>query len=554
MKDDELDYLMRKNLYLSSDNISSEDKKFITSCNDEELKDIFSHIEFKAHYIKKIGIGTNRLNAFTIKKISFFICKFLIDRFDITAEQKYSIIISYDDRDKSKEFINIISDVITKCGFDVYMFNSSYPSYLLSYYIRKKEDAILGLSLTALNYPNEYNGIKLYDEKGFPYLDEQIRDIKYSLQTSENEIDFSFISNKQGEIFNISDDDEFITSFKDNEMNVSCFSSYFKGEHINKIFLLSENEFHLSFLKEFLKANNFEVETIKVNDYFNLKDVLKNIYNQQIKQQNFLIFTFDKSCQIIDIYYKDRNSIKIMDRSFSGALLIDFYINTLKRRNNVLPNSIIASSLFIPKNCINVIDNLSIKLKKLPDDFSYISQYLKNSKKQCLNSIISFANNYQFLFADFSKDYDSLQTLLLLVECFEYYLRQGKNVTTLKTIYSRKFGDYIYFETSLDDKESNYCINKMRNLEFSSFLNYNITFKTDYFKRDITDFNHKVTYPFYDDDFNSINCLKYDFEDDGFIALSTDKLGKLKLIINLNNAKLKNSPKEIVSEIDKLLS
>ena len=554
MKDDELDYLKRKELYLSSSIISSEDKDFIFNCSDEELKDMFSHIEFKAHYIKKIGLGTNRLNIFTLKKISFFICKFLIDRFDITADQKYSIIISYDNRDKVKEFIDIISETMTRCGFDVYIFNSSYPSYLLSYYIRKKEDAILGLALTALNYPAIYNGIKLYDEKGYPYLDEQIRDIKYSLQTSENEIEFSFSNNKQGEIFYIPDDDEFISSFKDNEMNISCFSSYFKGEHINKIFLLSEDEFHLSFLYSFLKTNNFEVETIKIDDYHDLENILKNIYSQQIKQQNFLIFTLDKSCQIIDIYYRDRSTIKIMDRSFSAALLLDFYINTLKRRNNVLPNSIIASSLFIPKNCVSVIDSLSLKLKKLPDDFSYISQYLKDLKKQCLNSLISFANNYQFLFADFAKDYDSLQTLLLLVECFEYYLRQGKNINTLKTIYSRKFGDYIYYETSLDNRDANLSINKMRNREFSSILNYNISFKTDYFRRDISDFTHKVTYPFYDENFNSINCLKYDLFDDGFIALSTDKLGKLKLIINLNNAKVKNTPKEIVDEIDRLLS
>ena len=97
--------------------------------------------DFKSGYKLNIKDDENKFKYILNK-----IVEFLNRRFDIN-EKKYSVIISYDDKKTIENSLNILQDTFTSNGYDVYIFDDAYPKFVLSYMIRRIENAVLRMNL-----------------------------------------------------------------------------------------------------------------------------------------------------------------------------------------------------------------------------------------------------------------------------------------------------------------------------------------------------------------------------------------------------------------------
>lgn len=127
-----------------------------------ELEDAFyKDLEFGTGGLRGImGVGTNRMNKYTIGKATQGYANYLKQNF-----KKVKVAIAFDSRNHSKEFAQIVAEIFAANDIQVYLFESLRPTPELSFTIRTL-GCQGGVVLTASHNPKEYNGYKAYWDDG----------------------------------------------------------------------------------------------------------------------------------------------------------------------------------------------------------------------------------------------------------------------------------------------------------------------------------------------------------------------------------------------------
>ena len=162
-----MDYMKSYKSWLESEYISSEDKNELISIqnNEQEIKDRFyKELEFGTGGLRGvIGIGTNRINIYNIKKTTQGLANYLMK--SNPGNYSKGIAIAYDSRHYSKEFALNAALVLAGNGIKAYLFDSLKPTPELSFAVRHLNCAG-GIVITASHNPPEYNGYKVYNSDG----------------------------------------------------------------------------------------------------------------------------------------------------------------------------------------------------------------------------------------------------------------------------------------------------------------------------------------------------------------------------------------------------
>ena len=159
---------MYKDVYekwLHHPNLDPSYKEVLETMDETEMNDAFyTTIEFGTAGMRGLlGPGTNRINLHTIRKANVGFAQYICEHGE-EAKQR-GIAIGYDNRHMSKEFAMDSAKVLATYGIKSYVFESLRPTPELSFAVRHF-NCFGGIMVTASHNPKEYNGYKLYDEKG----------------------------------------------------------------------------------------------------------------------------------------------------------------------------------------------------------------------------------------------------------------------------------------------------------------------------------------------------------------------------------------------------
>lgn len=134
--------------------------------NEDELIDSFSqHLKFGTSGLRGIlGVGTNRLNAYVVKRTTQGFANYL----NLTFSRP-SVVIAYDTRKNSKLFAEETAKVLRGNGIKVFLFPKLATVSLLSYAIGAL-DCSMGIMITASHNPKIYNGYKVYNADGYQII------------------------------------------------------------------------------------------------------------------------------------------------------------------------------------------------------------------------------------------------------------------------------------------------------------------------------------------------------------------------------------------------
>lgn len=219
-------FLEKYNYWLNDDFFDKETKKELNSIrNDrEEIRDRFhANLSFGTAGLRgKIGAGTNRMNKYTVSLTTQGLAKTIINRGP--EAKKRGVAIAYDVRKFSKEFSEIAAGVLAANGIKVYLFKDIRPTPLLSYAIRRL-NTISGIVITASHNPKDYNGYKVYWEKGSQILDHIADEILRNINDIGDFSDIKSISLEKGlergliKYIEHNIDDEFVERVKESAIN-----------------------------------------------------------------------------------------------------------------------------------------------------------------------------------------------------------------------------------------------------------------------------------------------------------------------------------------------
>lgn len=130
----------------------------------ELIESFYRDLEFGTGGLRGImGVGTNRMNIYTVGMATQGLCNYLKEQF--SDRKEISVAVAHDCRNNSPLFAEITAQICIANGFKAYLFDGLRPTPELSFAIRQLA-CQSGVVITASHNPKEYNGYKAYWEDG----------------------------------------------------------------------------------------------------------------------------------------------------------------------------------------------------------------------------------------------------------------------------------------------------------------------------------------------------------------------------------------------------
>ncbi|MFW6277619.1 MAG: phospho-sugar mutase, partial [Prolixibacteraceae bacterium] len=130
----------------------------------ELIDSFYRDLEFGTGGLRGImGVGTNRINKYTVGSATQGLCNYLRKCFGDLPEIK--VAIGHDCRNNSRLFAESSARIFAANGIKAYLFDDLRPTPELSFAIREL-GCQSGIILTASHNPKEYNGYKAYWDDG----------------------------------------------------------------------------------------------------------------------------------------------------------------------------------------------------------------------------------------------------------------------------------------------------------------------------------------------------------------------------------------------------
>ncbi len=536
--------------------VNSDDYSKLLAIKDEELINdmFFKDLEFGTGGLRGVmGLGSNRMNEYTVKKASLGIANYINKNF-----KEPSISIGYDSRNNSRLFAEYASSVYASKGIKVKLYKTLEPTPLLSYAVRKLHTSC-GVIITASHNPSKYNGYKVYNEEGC-----QINLKVASLMIEEiNSIDvFKEIKALKNfeELVNLGMisyiDDKVVEDFIEDTLKISITKDFSKKDI--KIVYTPLNGTGLIPVTETLKRAGFSniiVPEEQRNPDGNFPtcpypnpEILEamQVGISYCKKENAdLLIATDPDCDRCGIGVRYHDEFKLLSGNEVGALLLDFIINNSKLPNNPIAVRSIVSTSSVDK----IAKNNNVEMKLVLTGFKFIGEVVCNLEKVNEENryIFGFEESYGYLTNTKVRDKDAVNASLIIAEMFTYYKNRNINlIDRLHEIYDT-IGYYkntlltYEFDGESGLKTMNTIMNDLRDSSFNKIseeFNKDLEIKNDYLKS-LTYFKDASSK---DINIEKSNVLSFKFNDETLLTVRPSGTEpKIKFYIETVGKNLKDS-------------
>ncbi|WP_050606710.1 phospho-sugar mutase [Clostridium niameyense] len=439
-----MDYRYKYNLWLKSslvDDFTKESLKSIT--DDKEIKDRFyKDLEFGTGGLRGLlGVGTNRMNVYTVAKATQGLSDFLINKY----KDNISVAIAYDCRNMSLEFATKCCEVLTGNNIKTYIFNYIVPTPMLSYAVRELK-CNAGIVITASHNPKEYNGYKVYNSKGVQITDYYANEVYNNIEKIKDFSKIKYIECKEAKkkkLYNI--------------VPINIISSYFEKIK-NSLFrndMVKENKEKLKVIYTPLHGTgNIPIRRILCELGYNNVFVVnkqekpdgnfptvkfpnpeyKEVFNLALKKAEKvdpdLILGTDADCDRIGVMVKNSEGKYIALTGNQIGVLLTYYIMDSMKELSRMPDNPVIIKTIVTTNMIKVLaDKYNVEVEEVLTGFKYIGDKIEEFKdKKDKDFIFGLEESYGYLFGDFVRDKDAVITSALICEMALYYKLKGKDL------------------------------------------------------------------------------------------------------------------------------
>ena len=514
----------------ANDNFFDEDTRKELKCitSEKEIEDRFyKELEFGTGGLRGImGAGTNRLNRYTVGKVTLGLGHYLLDSYGKDACIERGVVIGFDTRNNSKEYAEVVADVLTGLGLKVYLMKDARPTPQLSFSVPYYK-ALAGVVLTASHNPKEYNGYKVYDEFGCQLVPSQadrviqyVNEVKdyHSIDFEGNDTLLTFIDNTEEFVAEVFKQQRINNEIIKNNLKIVYTPLHGSGRiPVSKI--LEMDGFHCVSLVDEQANDDGNFSTVKSPNPEDKKALTLGI--ELAKELNAdIVLGTDPDCDRVGIAVKDTNNeYKLLTGNQIGSLLMDFIIrhtDLSELEKPAIVKTIVTSELgakIAEKNDIEVFSTLT--------GFKFIGEKITQFEKakdqddlsRNFDYLFGYEESYGYLCGTHARDKDAVVSSMLICEMAAEAKSQNKTlIDKLNDIYN----EYGYYKDVLESfilkgKDGIEKINEMM-----SILRKECPF-TDVEK--ISDFNKTKfeehgfgTYPI-------SNVLKYELKDGSWVAV-----------------------------------
>ena len=437
--------------WLSHQEVSLEDKNFLTQLTPQSLDDsFFKEIEFGTAGMRGVmGPGTNRINTFTIKKAVVAYGMYLKTFFPNALDK--GVVIAHDNRHQAQRFTDICVTVLNQMGIDTHTFHELVPTPLLSFTIRELQ-AIGGIMITASHNPKEYNGFKIYDEFGCQLIPSKIDHVINNLATLGDVLSLSVPSSANlGQTHQVSPDVE--KKYLSLVLSLQLRPALNKKDF--KVVFTPQHGASYRLVPELFKSMGYSLHVVQEQmtldpDFSGTESPNPEepkAYHKAIllakKIKADLIMVADPDADRVGLAYLSRGGqYELLNGNLSAALLV-YYMLNFKKDHSILPvNGVIYDTIVSSPLAKKIALSFGIRVESFLTGFKFIGERIQLYKEQAGPSFVfGYEESYGCLIGDFVRDKDAVQALTMYAEMALYYHGLGK---TLDVVLEEIFQLYGY--------------------------------------------------------------------------------------------------------------
>lgn len=545
------------NKWLQFEGLAEELKGQLHNLTEKELEEAFyKNLEFGTGGMRgEIGVGTNRMNVYTVRKASAGLAAF-IEGAGNEAKQR-GVVIAYDSRHKSQEFAMEAAKTLASRGIQTYVFDELRPTPELSFAVRYLH-AYSGIVITASHNPPEYNGYKVYGPDGGQLVPEdadvvieKVNEIDNELQIEvkdEQELKDASLIKVIGEEIDKAYIDKLVTISENSlgkETDVKIVFTPLHGT-ANKPVRRALEALHYSqvFVVEEQELPDPEFSTVKSPNPEEHAAFALAIQKGKEVDADILIAT-DPDADRLGIAVKnEEGEYSVLTGNQTGALLLH-YILTEKARKDTLPNNgIMLKTIVTSELGKEIAASFGVSTEDVLTGFKFIAEKIKKYEESGeYQFLFGYEESYGYLIGDFARDKDAVQAALLATEICAFYKKKGLSLYEALLSLFDKYGYYLegLRSLTLKGKSGAEKINKtlaaFRESPLKEIAGLPVTQQEDYLTgiASAKDGERKINLP-------QSNVLKYILEDKSWVCLRPSGTEpKIKFYFGVKDASLQES-------------
>lgn len=438
--------------WVNSPNLDSRYKEVLENMTPEEKNDAFyTTIEFGTAGMRGLlGPGTNRINLHTIRKATQGFANYIKANGEKACEE--GIAIGYDNRHMSKELAFDSARLLAKNGIRSYVFESLRPTPELSFAVRSL-GCFGGIMITASHNPREYNGYKLYDNKGCQLIPSLADRVIKEVNAIEDELAIDATVTPEQEALvtvigadvdrNYYDHVESIQLNPDVEKNITIvFSPEHGTANVPVREIYKETGYHaIPVLEQCTPDPDFSnTPTPNPEQPGAYELALKYAKDNDAD----IILVCDPDADRMGVGVKHNGEYVVMTGNQSGAVLLEYILSQLEAKGQMPENPVMFNTVVTSDLGEKVAQSHGVETEKTLTGFKFIGEKVaKYEKTHEKNYVFGYEESYGSLIKPFVRDKDAPQACLMLAEAASWYKNnEGKDlVDVLEDLYA-KHGTY----------------------------------------------------------------------------------------------------------------
>ena len=410
----------------------------------------------------ELGIGTNRMNIYTVGKASQGLADYLNKQ-----HENPSVAIAYDSRIKSDVFAKLAAGILAANGIQVHIWPQLMPVPALSYAVRAL-NADAGIVVTASHNPSKYNGYKVYGADGGQITSkvaeeilEEIEKLDIFQDVQQNDFEAAVSA---GTIRYISDDvyTEFVEAVKQQSVlfgdeidkNIAIVYTPLNGAGLGPVTrTLQESGYtNITVVREQEMPNgNFPTCPYPNPE---IREAMALGIEYAERQQADLLLATDPDCDRVGIAVRDvAGEYVLLSGNQVGVLLLDYICSQRVKHDRMPEDPVFIKTIVSTDLCERIAEHYGVKTKNVLTGFKYIGEQIGKMEAcgKADSYIFGFEESYGYLSGSYVRDKDAVNASLLICEMFCYYASQGISLLDRLHIIYEQYG---------------YCLNRVHSYNF----------------------------------------------------------------------------------------
>ncbi|MCR4595059.1 MAG: phospho-sugar mutase [Clostridiales bacterium] len=427
-------------------------KKEIESITDpKEIEDRFyKNLEFGTGGMRGImGAGPNRMNRYMIAKATQGYADYLKENCDGSI----SVAIAYDSRNNSRDFAKTAASVLTANGIKVYFFDRLMPTPVLSFTVRHLSCSG-GIVITASHNPKEYNGYKVYDEKGCQFVPKLAKKLIEKVNAIDDikSIEINDFNDEvtKGNISVIGDSvlDAFIEEVKKQSLYTEksdlkiVYTPLHGTGNIPVRTILKDMNVSIVKAQELPDGNFSTVRSPNPEE----KDALTLAIEQAKEEDADIVVGTDPDCDRIGAAVKHNGDFVLVTGNQMGALLVNFVLG--KKKDTLNEKSTLVKTIVTGELGADIAKKYGLNIVNTLTGFKFIGEQMnKYEETGDKEFVIGYEESYGYLVGGHARDKDAVVSAMIICQMAAFYKAQGK---TLIDVLESLYAEYGYYLDILD--------------------------------------------------------------------------------------------------------